>query len=329
MGHVLVAPDKFKGSADRARGRGPPGIRAAGRRGGGRGAAGRRRRGRHPRRRRRRRVPAGPGRGERPDRGLRAHAFAVRDGTAVVELAAASGLVLLPDGPDPLGATSRGTGELIRAALDAGATRIVLGVGGSACTDGGAGMLAALGARFLDDAGGVLPDGGGALARLATVDLSGLDPRLAGRRDRPGQRRRQPAAAAGAAAVYGPQKGASASDIALLERGLARLRRARRPAAAPAPRRRRGRRGRVRRPGRARRADATGHRGRAGARRLRRRARRGRSGRHGGGPPRRADAARQGAGRGGGRRPTRPAYPSSRSAACATWTTRSWRPRAS
>lgn len=155
---------------------------------------------------------------------VRAH-YALRGGTAVVELAQASGLALLPAATRaPLTASSRGTGELIRAALDAGARRIVLGLGGSACTDGGTGMLSALGARFTDADGRTLPDGGGALAALVRADLSGLDPRLAGTGlvlatdvDSlllgPG----------GAAALFGPQKGADGAGVARLEDGLARL----------------------------------------------------------------------------------------------------------
>jgi glycerate 2-kinase len=151
-------------------------------------------------------------------------AIGVRDGLAVVELALASGLVLLPaDQLEPLGASSFGTGQLIRAALDAGCTTVVLGVGGSASTDGGAGLLRALGARLLDAAGADLPLGGGALEELADLDLTGLDPRLkavelvlASDVDNPllGPR--------GAASVYGPQKGADADDVELLEAGLAR-----------------------------------------------------------------------------------------------------------
>jgi glycerate kinase len=150
--------------------------------------------------------------------------LAVRDRTAVVEMAAASGLAVLPDGRrDALGATSRGTGELVRAALDLGCTEIVLGVGGSACTDGGAGLLAGLGARLLDVDGAELPGGGGALLRLARAELDGLDARLRDVRvvlasdvDNPllGPR--------GAAAVYGPQKGATAEDVVALEAGLVR-----------------------------------------------------------------------------------------------------------
>jgi glycerate kinase len=125
---------------------------------------------------------------------------------------------------DPLGATSRGTGELVRAALAHGCQQILLGVGGSACTDGGAGLLQALGARLLDRDGLELGTGGGALRDLARVDLAGLDPGLAGAQivlasdvDNPllGPQ--------GAAAVYAPQKGASQDEVRLLEAGLRRL----------------------------------------------------------------------------------------------------------
>ncbi|WMX44240.1 glycerate kinase [Streptomyces roseicoloratus] len=150
-------------------------------------------------------------------------AFALRGTTAVVEMAEASGLQLLPAGVfAPLTATTYGSGELLRAALDAGATSIVFGVGGSATTDGGAGMLAALGARFLDADGEPVGPGGGALAGLASADLSGLDPRfadvelvLASDVDNPltGPK--------GCAAVYGPQKGASPEDVETLDAALA------------------------------------------------------------------------------------------------------------
>ncbi|KJY43396.1 glycerate kinase [Streptomyces sp. NRRL B-1568] len=155
-----------------------------------------------------------------------AAAFALERGkrTAVVEMAEASGLRRLPQGVRaPLTATTYGTGELVRAALDAGARTIVLGVGGSATTDGGAGMLGALGARFLDGRGRPVGPGGGGLAEVASADLSGLDPRIAATRvvlasdvDNPltGPR--------GAASVYGPQKGAGAADVALLDAALAR-----------------------------------------------------------------------------------------------------------
>lgn len=149
--------------------------------------------------------------------------FGLRGTEAVVEMACASGLAVLPDGVlDARGATSRGTGELIRAALDAGARTIVLGVGGSANTDGGAGMLQALGMRLHDADGQELPGGGAALSALATVDASSLDPRLAETAvilasdvDNPllGPR--------GAAAVFGPQKGATPADVAELDAALA------------------------------------------------------------------------------------------------------------
>jgi glycerate kinase len=151
-------------------------------------------------------------------------AYALRGDTAVVEMAEASGLRHLPPGIfAPLTATTYGTGELLRAALDAGARTIVLGVGGSATSDGGAGMLSALGARLLDADGVPVAPGGGALSALASADLSGLDPRLAGTRivlasdvDNPltGPK--------GAAAVYGPQKGASPQDVAALDAALTR-----------------------------------------------------------------------------------------------------------
>ncbi|MEU8745133.1 glycerate kinase [Streptomyces parvulus] len=150
-------------------------------------------------------------------------AYALRGDTAVVEMAEASGLQRLPEGVlAPLTASTYGSGELLRAALDAGARSIVFGVGGSATTDGGAGMLAALGARFLDADGEPVAPGGGGLAALASADLSGLDPRLAEVElvlasdvDNPltGPK--------GAPAVYGPQKGASPDDVTALDAALA------------------------------------------------------------------------------------------------------------
>lgn len=146
----------------------------------------------------------------------------LRGETAVVELATASGLDLLPGGlKDALGATSYGTGELIAAALDANATEIILGVGGSACTDGGAGMLQALGLKLLDAQGQSLPHGGGALNTLARVDLNGLDPRLATVRVILAADVDNPLTGPnGAAAVFGPQKGANPGDVAHLDAAL-------------------------------------------------------------------------------------------------------------
>jgi glycerate kinase len=143
-------------------------------------------------------------------------------GRAAVELARASGLPML-DRPDPLGAQSAGTGELAAAALAAGMDAIWIGLGGSACTDGGAGALAALGARFLDRDGHDLPPGGGALARLAAVDLDGLRPPPPGGVTCLTDTRAPLAGPDGAAAVFGPQKGAGPAEIAVLEEGLGRL----------------------------------------------------------------------------------------------------------
>ena len=172
-----------------------------------------------------------------------ASAWGRRGTEAVVELAEVSGLAQLPGGRlAPLTATSRGTGELIAAALDAGARRVLVGIGGSACTDGGAGLLEALGARivFSPDAvrGDTRPESGrtsprtaaseagsgsgGARLRWAeSIDLSGLHPGLAEAElvvacdvDNP------LTGARGAAAVYGPQKGAGPGEVELLDTAL-------------------------------------------------------------------------------------------------------------
>ncbi|TYL55012.1 glycerate kinase [Nocardioides sp. BGMRC 2183] len=145
--------------------------------------------------------------------------------TAVVEVAAASGLTLVEEGSRDAGrATSYGTGELIAAALDLGARRLVIGLGGSACTDGGVGLLQALGARFVDAGGADLGHGGAVLGDLADIDLTGLHPALtecevvaACDVDNPltGPR--------GAAAVFGPQKGADEATVALLDDHLGHL----------------------------------------------------------------------------------------------------------
>jgi glycerate kinase len=151
-------------------------------------------------------------------------AFAARDGVAVVEMADVSGLALLmPDRLDALGASSYGTGEVIRAALDHGCREIVLGIGGSASTDGGAGMVAALGARLLSSDGQELGRGGAALADLARLDLSGLHPALAEARVVVASDVDNPLLGPnGAAAVYGPQKGASEADVVTLDAALTR-----------------------------------------------------------------------------------------------------------
>lgn len=145
------------------------------------------------------------------------------DGLAVIEMAAASGLEgVPPDLRDPRTATSRGTGELILAALDAGARRFVLGVGGSATNDGGAGMLQALGVRLLDDAGNDIGPGGAALAQLARIDASGLDARVREAEFRIACDVDNPLTGPrGASAVFGPQKGATPAMVARLDAALA------------------------------------------------------------------------------------------------------------
>ncbi|KNB53549.1 glycerate kinase [Streptomyces caatingaensis] len=164
-------------------------------------------------------------------------AWALRGGTAVVEMAEASGLRRLPPGRfAPLTATSFGTGELLRAALDTGVRTVVLGVGGSATTDAGAGMLVALGARLLDAAGRPLAPGGAALAALDRADLSALDPRLATTDVVLASDVDNPLTGpAGAASVYGPQKGASPADVAALDAALSHAARILGPAEASAP----------------------------------------------------------------------------------------------
>ncbi|GLZ12209.1 glycerate kinase [Actinomadura sp. NBRC 104425] len=144
--------------------------------------------------------------------------------TALVEMAAAAGLRLVPpDARDPGRTTTAGVGELIAHALDAGAARILVGCGDSGTSDGGAGALQALGARLLDASGRELPRGGAALARLERIDPSGLDPRLA---------RTELVVAcnpfnvlcgpAGVARVYGPQKGATPAQADALDKALCR-----------------------------------------------------------------------------------------------------------
>jgi len=147
------------------------------------------------------------------------------DGTAVIEMAAASGLSLVPTHQrNPLVTTTYGTGQLIRHALDRGCSRFIVGIGGSATNDAGVGMLQALGIKFLDDAGKEVPWGGGNLDKVATIDLKGMDSRLKNAQfivacdvDNPlcGEK--------GASAVYGPQKGATPDMVKLLDRNLSHL----------------------------------------------------------------------------------------------------------
>jgi glycerate 2-kinase len=145
------------------------------------------------------------------------------DGTAVVEMARAAGLPLL-ERPDPLGATTRGLGELLAAVVaDPDVHRVLLTLGGSATTDGGTGALSALGARFLDADGAELPPGGGALDRLDRVDLAGLTPPPAGGVQCLVDVTAPLLGPLGAAGQFGPQKGAAADQVAALDAALARL----------------------------------------------------------------------------------------------------------
>lgn len=142
--------------------------------------------------------------------------------TAVIEMAQAAGLPLIaPEMRDPLRATTRGVGEMLRIALEAGARRIIVAMGGSATNDGGAGMAQALGARLRDAAGADLP-GGAALADLAAIDITGMDPRLARAEILGLTDVTNPLTGPeGASAVFGPQKGATPEQVALLDAALA------------------------------------------------------------------------------------------------------------
>lgn len=145
--------------------------------------------------------------------------------TAVLEMAAASGLTLVPEEQrNPLLASTYGTGQLIRAALDAGARRILIGIGGSATNDGGAGMAEALGFCLLDAEGNALPRGGAALRRLARIDTGGVDPRIGTTEFVVACDVTNPLLGSdGASAVYGPQKGASPAMVAELDAALAQF----------------------------------------------------------------------------------------------------------
>jgi glycerate kinase len=156
---------------------------------------------------------------------VRAHLARLDDGTGIVEMAQASGYALVGESErDPLRSSSYGTGELLKGALARRPSRVFVALGGSATVDGGTGLARALGVRFLDESGAVLPDGGGALERLARIDATRLDPRVG----------EAPIVALadvtnpllgpdGAARAYGPQKGATESQVEQLERGLERL----------------------------------------------------------------------------------------------------------
>lgn len=141
---------------------------------------------------------------------------------AIIEMAAASGLPLVEGRQDILSASTYGTGQLIQAALDAGANAITLAVGGSATNDGGMGLLSALGVTFADKEGVSLPGGGGSLEQVARIDLSGLDPRLAHTPIKVLCDVNNPLLGfQGCARVFSPQKGATPSEVERLERGMA------------------------------------------------------------------------------------------------------------
>jgi glycerate kinase len=143
----------------------------------------------------------------------------------VIEMAQASGLTRVPETKrDALRASSFGTGQLIKAALDFGCKELLIGIGGSATTDGGSGALSALGARFLDARGKILPPGGAALNELHAIDLSGLDPRIGSTPITVLSDVTNPLCGEnGAACIYAPQKGASPEDVKILDAGLRNL----------------------------------------------------------------------------------------------------------
>lgn len=143
----------------------------------------------------------------------------------VVEMAQASGYSLVPEGSrDPMATTTYGTGELMLEALDAGCSSMIVGIGGSATVDGGTGMAIALGYRFLDAEGRELPGVGGSLRDIRTIDASAVDGRIERTRIVVASDVTSPLVGPrGAAAVFGPQKGASAEQVAELDAGLANL----------------------------------------------------------------------------------------------------------
>lgn len=142
--------------------------------------------------------------------------------TAVIEMAAASGLPLLDENErNPMVTTTYGTGQLIKAALDRGCRKLIIGIGGSATNDGGGGMAQALGASLVDEEGRELPFGGGYLHKLSKIDLSGMDSRLKNTRIRVACDVNNPLTGSrGASSVYGPQKGATPDMVEKLDRAL-------------------------------------------------------------------------------------------------------------
>jgi len=164
-------------------------------------------------------------RGPLPSQRVRARwALVAKGTTAVIEMAAASGLALVPpDRRDPCVTTTFGVGELIRHALDRGVGSMLIGIGGSATNDGGTGMASALGVKFLDSSGGLLAQGGSALAGLRRIDAGGLDARLARTVVTVACDVTSPLTGPGGASrVFAPQKGAGPADVEILERAMIR-----------------------------------------------------------------------------------------------------------
>lgn len=147
------------------------------------------------------------------------------DGTGVMEMAAASGLPLVPpEQRNPMLTSTLGTGQLLRAALDYGCTRIILGIGGSATNDGGAGVICALGAKLLDGEGREIEPNAKGLLDLAAMDISGVDSRLANTRIEIACDVNNPLLGPrGASRIYGPQKGADPAMVEVLEQALAKF----------------------------------------------------------------------------------------------------------
>jgi len=165
---------------------------------------------------------SGPLPGQRVEAGW---AYSPARALAVLEMAEAAGLAHVPAAQrDPKRTTTYGVGQMIRTAVDTGAEEILMGIGGSATNDGGAGMAKALGAKFLDAAGRPIPEGGEGLSSLAAIDLTGFDPRVRKTKLTVACDVTNPLTGRdGAARVYGPQKGASPEDVSILEIGLERL----------------------------------------------------------------------------------------------------------
>ncbi len=159
-----------------------------------------------------------------PERVRARWALVRKESTAVIEMASAAGLMLVPpERRDPRVTTTFGVGELLRAALDRNVGAILVGIGGSATNDGGSGMASALGVKFLDSSGSVLPPGGAALSSLARIDVSGLDRRLARTQVTVACDVASPLSGPeGASRVFAPQKGADAAAVEVLEGALRR-----------------------------------------------------------------------------------------------------------